>query len=142
MTKNEIIALIDAKIAGQGTNIDAGAALPEILKGILELLPEPSPNVVGVINGEFVGGKMILTPEQVDIVENYLVLVVNDLKFPIISSITYDQIHSLESAASIPTDIVNIWGSIFWEGSNPDSASAVIYANDTENNKCLFSFEL
>lgn len=37
MTKEEIIALIDAKIAGQGTNIDAGSALPEILKGILDL---------------------------------------------------------------------------------------------------------
>ena len=37
MTKDEIIALIDAKIAGQGTNIDAGSALPGILKGILEL---------------------------------------------------------------------------------------------------------
>lgn len=31
MTKNEIQALIDAKIAGQGTNVDAGGALPSIL---------------------------------------------------------------------------------------------------------------
>lgn len=31
MTKNEIQALIDAKIAGQGTNVDAGGALPLIL---------------------------------------------------------------------------------------------------------------
>lgn len=31
MNKNEIQALIDAKIAGQGTNVDAGGALPSIL---------------------------------------------------------------------------------------------------------------
>lgn len=31
MDKNEIQALIDAKIAGQGTNVDAGGALPSIL---------------------------------------------------------------------------------------------------------------
>ena len=40
MTKQEILALIDAKIAGQGTNIDAGSALPEILSGILGLIPD------------------------------------------------------------------------------------------------------
>lgn len=41
MTKQEILALINAKIAGQGTNIDAGSALPGILSGILDLIPEP-----------------------------------------------------------------------------------------------------
>ena len=46
MTKEEIIALIDAKIAGQGTNIDAGSALPGILKGILDLISAaPAPQV-------------------------------------------------------------------------------------------------
>lgn len=37
MTKEEIIALIDEKVAGQGNNIDAGSVLPRILKGILDL---------------------------------------------------------------------------------------------------------
>lgn len=37
MTKEEIQALIDAKIAGQGSAIDIGGALPAILGGILEL---------------------------------------------------------------------------------------------------------
>lgn len=37
MRKEEIIALIDDKITGQGNNIDAGSVLPQILKGILEL---------------------------------------------------------------------------------------------------------
>lgn len=37
MDKNQIQALIDAKIKGQGTNIDAGSVLPPILEGILEL---------------------------------------------------------------------------------------------------------
>ena len=34
MTQNEIIALINAKIAGQGTQIDAGGALAQILTAI------------------------------------------------------------------------------------------------------------
>lgn len=34
MTKEQIFALIDAKIAGQGTNVDAGGALVEILSAI------------------------------------------------------------------------------------------------------------
>ena len=34
MTKEQILALIDAKIAGQGTNVDAGGALAEILSAI------------------------------------------------------------------------------------------------------------
>lgn len=37
MTKEQIQALIDAKIAGQGSAIDIGGALPAILGGILEL---------------------------------------------------------------------------------------------------------
>lgn len=46
MTKQEIIAEINAKIAGQGTNIDAGSALPGILQGIIDLIPEaPTPQV-------------------------------------------------------------------------------------------------
>lgn len=34
MIQNELIALINAKIAGQGTAVDAGGALPIILKAI------------------------------------------------------------------------------------------------------------
>lgn len=34
MTQNEIISLINAKIAGQGTQIDAGGALAQILTAI------------------------------------------------------------------------------------------------------------
>lgn len=36
MTKNEIQALIDARIAGQGTNVDAGGALPLILGALTQ----------------------------------------------------------------------------------------------------------
>ena len=35
MTKEELFALIDAKIAGQGTAVDAGGALPAILKAAI-----------------------------------------------------------------------------------------------------------
>ena len=34
MTKEQIFALINAKIAGQGTNVDAGGALAEILSAL------------------------------------------------------------------------------------------------------------
>lgn len=37
MTAQEIQALIDAKIAGQGSAVDVGGALPQILSGILEI---------------------------------------------------------------------------------------------------------
>lgn len=39
MTKEQVKALVAAKIEGQGTNVDAGSALPAILNGILELIP-------------------------------------------------------------------------------------------------------
>lgn len=38
MTRQEVRALIDAKIKGQGTNVDAGSVLPAILNGILDLI--------------------------------------------------------------------------------------------------------
>lgn len=37
MTPQEIQALINAKIAGQGSAVDVGGALPQILSGILDL---------------------------------------------------------------------------------------------------------
>jgi hypothetical protein len=37
MTPQEIQALINAKIAGQGSAVDVGGALPQILSGILEI---------------------------------------------------------------------------------------------------------
>lgn len=43
MTKEQIQALIDAKIAGQGSAIDIGGALPAILGGILELATQSGP---------------------------------------------------------------------------------------------------
>lgn len=43
MTKEEIKALIDAKIAGQGSAVDTGSALPQILNGILELATQQGP---------------------------------------------------------------------------------------------------
>lgn len=37
ITKEQIIALIDAKIAGQGSAVDVGGALPAILKGLADM---------------------------------------------------------------------------------------------------------
>jgi len=41
MTKDEIKALISAKVAGQGDQVDAGGALAQILNGIIDAIPEP-----------------------------------------------------------------------------------------------------
>lgn len=43
MTKEEIKALVAAKIAGQGSAIDAASVLPDILNGILDAIPEVAP---------------------------------------------------------------------------------------------------
>ena len=40
MTSQEVRALIDAKIKGQGTAVDAGSVLPAILTGILDLIEQ------------------------------------------------------------------------------------------------------
>lgn len=40
MTKDEIKALIDATLAGQGNQVDVGSALPTILNAILDLIPD------------------------------------------------------------------------------------------------------
>ena len=42
MTTQEIKDLIASKIAGQGSAVDAGSALPEILNGIVDLMAAPS----------------------------------------------------------------------------------------------------
>lgn len=44
MTKEQILAEIAAKIDGQGSAIDAGSALPGILRGILDLIPAEQVN--------------------------------------------------------------------------------------------------
>lgn len=49
MTKEEIQALINAKIAGQGSAIDAGGALPTILSEILELASSSPENPLKTI---------------------------------------------------------------------------------------------
>lgn len=40
MTKDEIKALIDEKINGQGNQVDLGGALATVLNAIVDLIPE------------------------------------------------------------------------------------------------------
>lgn len=47
MTKDEIAAMIDAALAGQGTNIDASGKLPVILHAILDLIPDGNNESMG-----------------------------------------------------------------------------------------------
>lgn len=55
MTKDEIKALISAKVAGQGNQVDAGGALPDLLNGILDLIPEVAEPLIitGIWNDGF-----------------------------------------------------------------------------------------
>lgn len=55
MTKDEIIAAIDAKIAGQGKQIDAGSVLPEILKGIVSLVETKASKAEGTTSRNLTG---------------------------------------------------------------------------------------
>lgn len=53
MTKEQIQALIDAKIAGQGSAVDVGGALPTILSEILNLAsnpPVPQKRVLSILS--------------------------------------------------------------------------------------------
>lgn len=71
MTKDELKALIAAKIAGQGNQIDAGSTLPAILNGIMDLIPTiPEPETALMIEsaGNTTAGSYqvpALTVEQV-----------------------------------------------------------------------------
>lgn len=58
MTQQEIQALIDAKIAGQGSAVDVGGALPQILSGILELAQAGATKTVVEMVGSVVDGTL------------------------------------------------------------------------------------
>lgn len=71
MTIQEIKELVSKKIAGQGSQVDIGGALAEILNGIVELLPGPT---LIHITGDYFANKskseaitlLGITPEQFD----------------------------------------------------------------------------
>lgn len=48
MTKAEIIALIAARIEGQGTSVDASSVLPSILNGIIGLIDDVAAEIPSV----------------------------------------------------------------------------------------------
>lgn len=76
MTKQEIIASINAKIEGQGSAIDAGSALPGILRGILDLIPEgPIPYVP---DGAFIDvGELSFVDYRAEITEQQAQQIIN-----------------------------------------------------------------
>ena len=61
MTKEEILAMISEKIAGQGTNVDGGGALNDILKGIVGLIPEKD-SLVTIV--DFPELETVMTPAE------------------------------------------------------------------------------
>lgn len=71
MTIQEIKELVSKKIAGQGSQVDIGGALAEILNGIVDLLPGPT---LIHITGDYFANKskseaitlLGITPEQFD----------------------------------------------------------------------------
>lgn len=52
MTKEEIKALIATAIAGQGTNVDGGGQLPNILNAIVDAIPEGGGSEPLIYDGE------------------------------------------------------------------------------------------
>ena len=52
MTKNEIMALIDAKIAGQGSAVDIGGALPAILSALASAAATIEVDDITALTGE------------------------------------------------------------------------------------------
>ena len=77
MTKQEIKALVAAKIEGQGSMVDVGGVLPTIINEIIDLIPEPqpTPEVQTTFTGTISMGEIIVdatgkpTPKPGDIVE-------------------------------------------------------------------------
>ena len=57
MTKEEIKALVAAKIAGQGSAIDSASVLPTILDAIVDAIPETQGKSVLVVNLAGFSGK-------------------------------------------------------------------------------------
>lgn len=76
MTKEEIKTLISAKIAGQGNQVDSGGALDEILKAIVDSIPEGG----GVDIPEFVfdeSRRYYITEEQYGVLDSSPLVKVN-----------------------------------------------------------------
>lgn len=65
MTKEEIKALVAAKIAGQGTAVDAGGALAPILNAIVDLLAELPIASAETLGGIKVGANLSINEEGV-----------------------------------------------------------------------------
>lgn len=87
MTKNEIRSLIEQKIAGQGTNVDAGGALPAILEALVDAVDaveESKPVEIEIPLGEeFMAATKAVAAERLEITESQL----DDLiegKYPIV----------------------------------------------------------
>lgn len=61
MTKEEMKALVSAKIAGQGNQVDLGSALPELLNAIVDSLPERAPITIDLSGYELSGDPTTVT---------------------------------------------------------------------------------
>lgn len=131
MTKDEIIALIDAKIAGQGTNIDAGSVLPKILKGLADLIPAKDQIPVVTINGKLVSGFIEITNEQEEALFWTPILQFNGLFYPVMSSLTQAQKEHLnrylESAQG--TEVERVFGYCTWEDNGISTGTLFILSN-------------
>lgn len=65
MTKQEIQALIDAKIAGQGSAVDVGGALPTILSEIIDTIQQADWNEADSTKPDFIKNKPTIPAAQV-----------------------------------------------------------------------------
>lgn len=146
MTPNEIKTLIDQKIAGQGSMVDVGGALPTILKEIVDMAsdtPAPSNNLILTIDREQTkGGRWLLTDDEATLFDQRSII---GVKLPTIYDdeiLLYNSsVFKGEIVASVPEtiteafpggfDIISAYGRIFYangeDGVAIDSAELVIF---------------
>ena len=134
MTKEEIKALIDAKIAGQGSAVDAGSALPAILNGILELAVAGSERTVIEIDSQFtelslndalthilVNGRRITTFQEIKDALNVGAIVKSDDYYTLIEHI------------EVSTISIKAMGGVFVDTNFGYAFSLIITDVDNEN---------
>ena len=70
MTKEEILSAISGTIEGQGNQVDVGGKLADVLKGIVDLIPEPGADVVMIevlsFSGESESEEEVLARLEID----------------------------------------------------------------------------
>lgn len=132
MDTNEIKALIDQKIAGQGSMIDIGGALPQILTGIIEAISSFDGIVFDL--GEITDRKQ-LTPEQIQGIDGAAILQCtyqNNKRFITrVSNCDVSIVNEISEQVHLQNIYINrVWGVVILDNGIIDSASCIVIGED------------